>query len=362
MSAYKQFNTQDLIVSPLEVNKGFYFQGGDILTGSDVGIDRYLGKSGDFLTSGSTLTGNIPNQQLPEVLVYDSIKHLYYSNYISGSRGFTGNAITSSILLGANREGDTLIGNIQQTNFYNYEQTTLWPNKRFPTSSISDPSVEIGVISIPSKLFGDYVQPNSFLISHPVSGSIKDDGEGRLLWNPNPTTPSSEYFLIDGNIIYQHGIVTLFSGEGTELTADSEYGITEYGDLQYGDSVTAINLSPEFFITSSEVTMSFSSSYKLFETQYQVTLNENEFNYSLNPSIITGSQIPTIFSGSNIQWENTASIGTPLGFVTSSYFSPYITTIGLYNEDFELLAVGKLAKPLQSSPTTDTTILVNIDR
>ena len=34
----------------------------------------------------------------------------------------------------------------------------------------------------------------------------------------------------------------------------------------------------------------------------------------------------------------------------------------LYDENHQLLAVGKLAKPLQSSPTTDTTILVNIDR
>ena len=43
MSAYKQFNTQDLIVSPLEVNKGFYFKGGGILTGSDIGINRFTG-------------------------------------------------------------------------------------------------------------------------------------------------------------------------------------------------------------------------------------------------------------------------------------------------------------------------------
>ena len=39
-----------------------------------------------------------------------------------------------------------------------------------------------------------------------------------------------------------------------------------------------------------------------------------------------------------------------------------ISTVGLYDDDFQLLAVGKLAKPLQSSTTTDTTILVNIDR
>ena len=36
--------------------------------------------------------------------------------------------------------------------------------------------------------------------------------------------------------------------------------------------------------------------------------------------------------------------------------------ICMYNDDHELLAVGKLAQPLPTSQTTDTTILVNIDR
>ena len=353
MSAYKQFNAQDLIVSPLEVNKGFYFKGGDILTGSEVGINRFTGSNGDYLISGSQLSGTISGSQVPSVLIYDSIKQLYYSNYLTGSAGFTSNAITSSILLGANEAGNTLIGEIQQTNYYNYEQTTLWPNKTLPTSSI-------GVISIPTKLFGDYIQPNSFFLEG-ISGSIKDDGKGRLLWQ-HPNTPSSSYEYMNGNIIYQHGIITLFDSETEGNATESFYGTASYGTSKYGlTRVPRIDFI-ESFVSSSNVTMSFSSSYKLFETQYQCTINENEFNYTLNPSAITGSTIPKVFSGSNVNFENTASLGVPLGFVTSSFFEPYITTVGLYDEDFQLLAVGKLSQPLQSSPTTDTTILVNIDR
>ena len=124
MSAYKQFNTQDLIISPFEVNKGFHFIGGDVLVESNVGINRYIGLNGNYLDSGSILTGtNLPvEEQLSSVLVYDSIKQLYYTNYISGSSGFTQNAITSSILLGASEEGNVNIGGVQQSNFYNYEQ------------------------------------------------------------------------------------------------------------------------------------------------------------------------------------------------------------------------------------------------
>ena len=48
--------------------------------------------------------------------------------------------------------------------------------------------------------------------------------------------------------------------------------------------------------------------------------------------------------------------------MTGSYFEPYVTTVGLYNERQQLLAVGKLSQPLPLSSTTDTTILINIDR
>ena len=108
--------------------------------------------------------------------------------------------------------------------------------------------------------------------------------------------------------------------------------------------------------------MSFSSSYTIYETQYKATILENEFNYTLNPSAISGSTIPTVFSGSGLDFENTASYGKPYDFVTASYFDPYVTTVGLYDNNFQLLAVGKLAKPLQTSAITDTTILINIDR
>ena len=112
-----------------------------------------------------------------------------------------------------------------------------------------------------------------------------------------------------------------------------------------------------YFITSSNVTCSFSSSLTIYETQYKCTARENEFSFSQNPSITSGSTA------------NSSSVGTfytpsqdIYDFATGSYFSPYLTTIGLYNEQQQLLAVGKLAQPLPLSPTTDTTILINIDR
>ena len=86
MSVYKPFTTADLIVTPFEVNKSFSFDGNE-LTLSNIGIERYIGKNiqDSVWISGSNNTGQsiLTNKQL----VYDSIKQLYYSNYLLSSSG-----------------------------------------------------------------------------------------------------------------------------------------------------------------------------------------------------------------------------------------------------------------------------------
>tara|TARA_B110000977_G_scaffold6958_1_gene9670 strand:- start:841 stop:1746 length:906 start_codon:yes stop_codon:yes gene_type:complete len=300
MAAFKTLNAQDIIVSPLHLNKGFRFEGQTALSGSDVNIGRYLGKNVDYLTD-KTLTGP-SNDRQAQSLVYNQTKQLYYTNYLSGS-GELSNVSTASF----NPDG-TVTGRVYSPLYDNFLDTTLDAKRYFPTASNST----IGVLSIPQYMYGDYIQPESFNFITP-SGSYLDDGEGRLV-------SGSTYI---GNIIYEHGIIVLTGGERTRSGWDGE--------------ITT-------FVNNTNVTCSFSSSYTIYETQYKCTIGESEFNYSQNPSVISGSN------------------GTPWGYATSASFAPYITTVGLYNNQNDLIAVGKLAQPTPVSKTTDTTILINVDR
>jgi hypothetical protein len=81
----------------------------------------------------------------------------------------------------------------------------------------------------------------------------------------------------------------------------------------------------------------------IYETQYKCTFRENEFNYTLNPTL---------------QYDTSGSV---YSYTTSSQWAPYVSTVGLYDEAQNLLAVGKLSQPLPTSATTDTTILINLD-
>ena len=80
MSVYKSLTTSDVVVTPFKVNKSFSFKG-NIFTGSNVGIDRFIGKNIPYI-SGSDLTGKIVSQS--QALVYQSAKQLYYSNFVNG--------------------------------------------------------------------------------------------------------------------------------------------------------------------------------------------------------------------------------------------------------------------------------------
>lgn len=317
MGAYKQFLTSDIIITPFEVNKSFTFQGASELTASAVSIDRFLGlnTSSLFNPTIDPKTGQVSGSTQYQRLIYNSIKELFYSNYLSSSYGDPANV--GFIVPGNDEAGDVLVGPPSSTGrYFNYKQTDLTFAKYFPTASDST----IGVISIPSRLFGNYIQPNSFIWKS-SSFTIIDDGEGNLI------SGSAIY----GNIFYYQGLAIITSGSSADI----------------------LN-----FVTSSAVTCSFSSSLTIYETQYKCTIRSNEFNATLNPSAELSGSILS-YSGSYFYQPNG---GIPTDNVTGSYFAPYVSTVGLYDEDQNLLAVGKLAQPLPTSATTDITILVNMDR
>lgn len=310
MSAYKQFLASDIVLTPFEVNKGFEYKGQDALTGSDVGIERHLGvNSPTKFYSSSFMSSSGVNKIEFDQLVYNSIKHLYYSNHLSSS--YADEPEETIYVIGQTLPETRNIGGASSRGrYYNYLQSSITFERIFPTGSDD----EIGVISIPSGLFGEKIQRGSFLWEA-ESGSVRDDGEGNLVNFVSGT--------LVGNIVYAHGLAVFkeFQGSSSLLT----------------------NL-----MESPNVTCSFSSSITIHESQYKCNIRENEFNVSLNPTSITRS-----INGTD---------GTVLDFTTSSFFQPYITTIGLYNDDKELMGVGKLSLPIPSNHINDMTIIISIDK
>lgn len=88
--------------------------------------------------------------------------------------------------------------------------------------------------------------------------------------------------------------------------------------------------------------LSFNNTTELNSTVYFCRAHHNEFNYSSNPTYLSASQLRV---------KN----------VSSDMPVSYITTVGLYSPDNELMAAAKLSEPLRKDPTNELTLRVRLD-
>ena len=134
-----------------------------------------------------------------------------------------------------------------------------------------------------------------------------------------------------GNIFYQNGLATITHPQYQVVLG----GI---GDFVVGES---------FAVGENHITqLKFQGSHLIYENEYQCTVDEYEFNDTTN------------ISARKIKSRDSGDIAD---FATSSLFKPYVTTVGLYNENNELLVVGKLGQPVRTSDETDTTFVLRWD-
>lgn len=314
MTAFKQFKTSDILVTSFKVNKHFTFDGASEFEDPQVEINRLIGDKPSILNTiiePQYSQGTV----FPEYtgLIYNSIKHLFYSNYQTSS--FGDQPFSGSLIPGVT-EGDLKYTGeaSSQGRYYNYLQSSITFPKKFKDFT------KIALLSIPKKLYGEEIFQNSFNLSWDGI-KVKDDGEGNLFLND----------FLCGNIFYSQGLVVIFENPSE------------------GVNISNFSITPN-------VSCSFSSSLTIYETQYKCTLKDSEFNLSLNPSLISSS----ILDSDNIN--EIEEGGKYLDFVTGSDFNPYITEVGLYNDEGELLIVSKLSYPVPSSKFNDTTIIINLDQ
>tara|TARA_R100000900_G_scaffold130113_3_gene106107 strand:- start:110 stop:1237 length:1128 start_codon:yes stop_codon:yes gene_type:complete len=88
--------------------------------------------------------------------------------------------------------------------------------------------------------------------------------------------------------------------------------------------------------------MYFQNTTEINSTIYFCRAGAPEFNSSTNPTYVSGSKMRVKSNANDPQIS-------------------YITTVGLYSSDNQLLAVGKLSEPLKKDPTNEVTIRVRLD-
>jgi len=144
--------------------------------------------------------------------------------------------------------------------------------------------------------------------------------------------PDYGTLILDGKMLDQQ------SGFATNTSSSSEGN--NHFVLHHSISGSAFFTNPS---TSDPYSFIARNSEKVTSTHYFVRIKNAEYNFSNNPSYV---------SGSVGQIAQSTFIGDP---------KTYITTVGLYNDQQELLAVAKLSKPLLKSFQRESLIRVKLD-
>ena len=148
-----------------------------------------------------------------------------------------------------------------------------------------------------------------------------------------------------GNIFYSNGIVAVTHPKYQRVLNLTNFGVGTMVVDDENEDLALFTVGNPHEITPIKQ-LKFQGSHLIYENEYQCKVDEHEYNSTLNP---------LVRKHKSIQTEELAD------FATGSLFKPYITTIGLYNENNELLVVGKLGQPIKTSNETDTTLIVRWD-
>jgi len=167
-----------------------------------------------------------------------------------------------------------------------------------------------------------------------ISGS---NGEADTQLNTNGyTTAQGSYGLLLPDIgvaLLNAAALDLPTGEGVDLATERNSNTDDNNNAKLF-AVVGGGGSGSFGLNSQET---ISSDFIFVRAQNQ------EFNYSENPSFISGSSGEVIFQ---------SFINNP---------QTYATTVGLYNNTNDLVAVAKLSRPLEKDFTKETLVRIKLD-
>ena len=360
MSAYKKLNQQDAFITTYTARKSWIASGSQY---GDLGILNIVGLSGSrpyFSQPEDTVFGggvnSVATSSFDRRVVFQSAHHLYYSLFSDGAI-----PVTSS--------------------YENYLQSS------FNVSGSRYLNQNIAILSLPKEMYGTSIEPGTVRITPdllPGTGSnyvdnnyvtdveldptgtsfiqvdnLYTENTNYLYGSDNPLTDldyienESDYVdeqepvpgqYIDTDDGEQYSSEILDDGEGNLYMKDSSPKkyvgnvIYPHGQIVITDNAVALYYNYYF-----NAVIRWKSNQPIYTHNYHCKIKTAEFNHTLNKTALD------------------TVTGEKTGNVSGSYFQPYITTVGLYNDANELIAVGKMGQPLPKSADTDMSIVVKLD-
>jgi len=333
---FKRLDAQDFVVSADAVQSTAWSTGTPTLSTFFTSATQLAGSSGDYYTSVFQTASTAAGAAVQFDIAYGNVKGSGSGYFNSAFPQFT----PASTTYGQYR---TMILEDENTNFsFGDGQNILSPD-------------DFWVISVDRARYKESIFPGSFNIALSGSGGLLELTDNSKDIQVQTFLGSSRVYQIvsgsNGSSVSGGGFVAnsgsyglLFPELGTIIlnpdAINKSIGVvpTRTANTTNGTNQTllfnAISASGAFTLNSQET---ITSDYVF------VRARNSEFNYSANPSFISGSTGEVVFQ----QFINNPQV--------------YVTTVGMYNDANECIAVAKLSRPLLKDFTKESLIRVKLD-
>ena len=354
---FKNIDSDDILISPFEVHKTFTVTNND--SGSGVYSIPITKGTDSNLYNWSTTSDSktIFTASFYEIPSYYMINTMYYRdiNQMLGPKDY---------IHGTPINTDGFVEYTKTSHLYDTNADTSKMVLRRPKSRQLHDSAN--VISIPQELFGETIGKKSIrLVDNDISPQVilQDDGYGNL---------------------YD----VAFSSSYASRQPDSNNSGSVVGNIFYDDGILVITDTGSYSnVGAGSFNLTFDSTQTIYEREYVCNVEEDDFLHTTNRSLKVGMSSSIAFHGTNYN-QNTNLVGTyrdstpyeMIGFATNSFqdsqyeigteligeathsdFATYITTIGLYNDNNELMAIAKTAKPIKNDKEMSLSFVVRFD-
>jgi hypothetical protein len=152
--------------------------------------------------------------------------------------------------------------------------------------------------------------------------------------------------VLDEIRIYNNALTSTQVGYLADRTEGGAMMQTNHVGNVFAKQGIAVISTPDYRFNN-VINLPYTASYRSTKTIYEMGVTakiaSGDFNMSSNLSLTADDDV------------------TYKSFATGSAFAPYITTVGLYDNAGQLLAIGKLAQPVRKRPDVDMNFLIRID-
>jgi len=334
--SFNRLAPEDFVVSSDSITSTLWTGGITSLTTFNTSSTQEAGSSGDFYL-------NVYQTASTNALAEVQFAIAYGNQYGSGSSWYNASVPGASptkttygqyqvLVLGDENSG-FVFGGVSSSDFWVLSiDRTRYKQSILPGSMVLVLSGSTGRITLTddSQVSPSVVFNEAGRVFQLVSGSQGTVNKSVNTNGYSVASGSYGWLLPDiGTIILNPNALSSTIGLSSNKTSNSD-------GLNYQKMFNAINgaTAKSFYLNSQET---ISSDY-IF-----VRARNAEFNYSENPSFISGSTGEVLFS---------SFINNP---------QTYPTTIGLYNDSNELLAVAKMSRPLLKDFTKEALVRVKLD-